>query len=98
MTLPHEFEPQPATSSTGRPLRHNDGTYKRRRRRVLASNPLCAWGCGQPATTVDHIIPLSRGGTHAIENLRASCWPCNAGAGSEGRQRGGLYRARPQPE
>ena len=27
--------------------------------------------------TIDHVIPLSRGGTHAIENLVLSCAACN---------------------
>jgi 5-methylcytosine-specific restriction endonuclease McrA len=78
-----------------RPPRHNNRTYQRRRRRILAGSPRCAFGCGRPATTVDHIIPLSRGGTHDLDNLRPACWPCNAGSGSEGRPRGGLYRPRP---
>ena len=27
--------------------------------------------------TVDHILPLSQGGTHAWSNLRGMCWWCN---------------------
>jgi 5-methylcytosine-specific restriction protein A len=33
--------------------------------------------CGAPATEVDHIIPLSRGGTSRTNNLQAICTECN---------------------
>lgn len=33
--------------------------------------------CNARATTVDHVIPRSRGGAHAWENCVASCAPCN---------------------
>ncbi|TQN32389.1 5-methylcytosine-specific restriction endonuclease McrA [Haloactinospora alba] len=36
----------------------------------------CAY-CGKRAETIDHVIPRSRGGTHAWENVVASCKPCN---------------------
>jgi 5-methylcytosine-specific restriction endonuclease McrA len=30
-----------------------------------------------PATEVDHIVPLSRGGTDALENLQSLCAQCH---------------------
>lgn len=50
------------------------GAWRKIRLRVLAEEPICQTeGCVQPATDVDHIVPLSRGGTHARENLQALC-------------------------
>jgi 5-methylcytosine-specific restriction endonuclease McrA len=33
--------------------------------------------CGAPATSLDHVIPKSRGGPHTWENVVASCRRCN---------------------
>lgn len=33
--------------------------------------------CGRPATTIDHVVPRSRGGAHTWENCVASCASCN---------------------
>jgi 5-methylcytosine-specific restriction endonuclease McrA len=33
--------------------------------------------CGAEATTIDHAIPLVRGGTNAIGNLLPACRMCN---------------------
>ena len=33
--------------------------------------------CGKKSETIDHIIPVSRGGRHAIGNLTGSCKKCN---------------------
>lgn len=38
--------------------------------------------CGSLAETIDHVIPLSRGGTNEIENLRPACYECNVRKGS----------------
>lgn len=39
--------------------------------------------CGGPADTIDHVIPLSRGGTNDIDNLRPACYDCNVSKGSQ---------------
>ena len=49
-------------------------------REVLASGP-CVY-CGNPATTADHVRPLSRGGHEAEYNLVPACSPCNFGKGA----------------
>jgi 5-methylcytosine-specific restriction endonuclease McrA len=33
--------------------------------------------CGEHATTVDHVLPKSRGGKTHYRNLVAACWSCN---------------------
>jgi 5-methylcytosine-specific restriction endonuclease McrA len=59
--------------------------YLRNRRLVLeAGGGRCQWpGCRRPATTIDHVVPLARGGTHDLANLRASCARCNSRGGVE---------------
>ncbi len=47
------------------------------RRGVLARDGhRCAY-CGQHATTVDHVLPSSRGGRNSWLNTVAACGPCN---------------------
>lgn len=41
----------------------------------------CRW-CGAPATTVDHIVPSSKGGWDLHVNLLASCGECNTRRGN----------------
>ncbi|MGC5660038.1 HNH endonuclease [Micromonospora sp. WMMD723] len=36
----------------------------------------CAY-CGGPASTVDHVLPRSRGGGNTWRNTTAACYPCN---------------------
>lgn len=38
---------------------------------------LCVY-CGDPADTLDHVVPLTRGGEHSISNLVPACRPCNS--------------------
>jgi len=35
------------------------------------------WMCGALADTIDHVIPLARGGSHWPANLRPACRSCN---------------------
>lgn len=36
------------------------------------------WMCGAPAGEIDHVIPLSKGGSNWPANLRPACRSCNA--------------------
>ncbi|MBK9178915.1 MAG: HNH endonuclease [Acidimicrobiales bacterium] len=36
----------------------------------------CHW-CGGPAATVDHLLPVSKGGADSADNLVAACTRCN---------------------
>jgi 5-methylcytosine-specific restriction endonuclease McrA len=36
----------------------------------------CAY-CGAPATSLDHVVPRSRGGPHSWDNVVAACSRCN---------------------
>jgi 5-methylcytosine-specific restriction endonuclease McrA len=42
----------------------------------------CGTGLGLENATLDHVIPLSRGGTHAPGNLVSACQSCNQRKGS----------------
>ena len=51
------------------------------RRRLLAADPHCHWcRCALvfETATVDHVIPLGRGGTNRRDNLVLACQSCNA--------------------
>jgi 5-methylcytosine-specific restriction endonuclease McrA len=48
------------------------------RRAVFArDNHKCQY-CGAPAENIDHVIPRSRGGQHAWDNVVAACRACNS--------------------
>ncbi len=48
---------------------------------VLERDNYICMHCGNEATEADHIIPKSKGGKDAMDNLVASCKPCNAKRG-----------------
>jgi 5-methylcytosine-specific restriction endonuclease McrA len=50
--------------------------------------------CGGHATTTDHIIPKSKGGTDTSDNLAACCRRCN---GSKQDKQGPKPIAKPRP-
>ncbi len=43
---------------------------------------LC-WLCGKPATSMDHVKPLAKGGAHLPCNLRPICGRCNSRKGAQ---------------
>jgi 5-methylcytosine-specific restriction endonuclease McrA len=48
------------------------------RRAVFArDNHRCQY-CGSAAENIDHVIPRSKGGPHAWDNVVAACRPCNS--------------------
>lgn len=40
------------------------------------------WMCGEPATAIDHVIALARGGSNWPANLRPACRKCNSRKGA----------------
>jgi 5-methylcytosine-specific restriction endonuclease McrA len=42
---------------------------------------MTCWMCGRPATAMDHVKPISAGGSHMLANLRPACSRCNSSKG-----------------
>jgi 5-methylcytosine-specific restriction endonuclease McrA len=59
--------------------RYQSAYYQRVRKEVLDRDYWTCHYCGQEATTVDHVIPISKGGTDEAQNMVAACNPCNSG-------------------
>lgn len=55
--------------------------YRELRRRLLPAD--CHY-CGEPATTLDHLIPVSLGGT-TKDGVVPACATCNRSRGNTGR-------------
>lgn len=56
--------------------------YRTARARVLAESTVC-WICGRPGSdTVDHVVPVARGGSHDAANLRPAHLGCNSSRGA----------------
>lgn len=58
---------------------YNSKQYKANRLRVLHRDDHTCYYCGNTANTADHIVPISKGGTHEEHNLVAACHACNSG-------------------
>lgn len=70
---------------------YNSTEYGNNRAQLLKSRPLCVYCHTAPATTVDHIIEVDRGGTHSLDNLVPACARCNY---RKGAQYGNAKRSR----
>lgn len=63
-------------------LLYNPFSYRDYRKTALKRDRhKCLW-CGRHATTADHIIPASMGGSDLPHNLLASCMECNTKRGN----------------
>lgn len=47
------------------------------RRAIMARDNATCQYCGAHATTIEHIVPRSKGGQHTWDNVVAACAPCN---------------------
>lgn len=56
---------------------------RQRRRRILERDNWTCFYCGHQATTEDHKIPVTRGGSEDDSNLVAACGPCNFSKGGK---------------
>jgi 5-methylcytosine-specific restriction endonuclease McrA len=45
--------------------------------RFALTSGMCCWCCVNQATTIDHFLPVSKGGTHSPSNLLPACNSCN---------------------
>ena len=57
------------------------GVATKEKKRIINNSKSCVY-CGQPATTVDHVIPKSRGGHNGYSNLVPCCQFCNKEKGN----------------
>ena len=50
---------------------------------VEVYGPLCVVpGCIRLSNTVDHVVPISKGGAHSFFNMQPMCKPCNSSKGN----------------
>lgn len=68
------------------PVRRNS-TYRRElKQKLMRRGSTCYW-CGKvlewSTATIEHMIPLSRGGSNHISNCRLACKKCNEERGDK---------------
>lgn len=77
------FDAPPIASAADKDTRGKNS--RRKRAALLRKDPLCHW-CKTPLTidtsTLEHIIPLDRGGLDNANNRALACGECNHGRGN----------------
>jgi len=78
--------PMPAVVRLMRAVRRRHQVVRFSRRNVLVRDELTCQYCGdalpEPLLTMDHVVPRSRGGRTAWDNVVAACQPCNSKKGN----------------
>lgn len=74
-----------APEASQKRAKRNSSRMRRMRRKLHAADPRCHWCRAElelEASTVDHVIPLSRGGSNRDDNVVLACQPCNQRRGN----------------
>jgi len=67
-----------------RSIKMNNGSFKIYKKELFKIYNSPCFYCGSlNKITIDHIVPISRGGTHSIGNLVAACAFCNGSKSSK---------------
>lgn len=75
---PAHIPPRAPDSRPSAARRGYNKPWRHLRRAILAASPLCVACKAAPATEVDHILPLRRGGTNDLTNLQTLCKSCHS--------------------
>jgi hypothetical protein len=74
-------------SGTGHASSHTGhGYYRSVKTQLLKSDPhcwICKCGLTRKTATIDHVIPLDKGGSNGQDNLRIACESCNKTKGNK---------------
>jgi len=62
-------------------MKHNP-IYKVTTVEILRLRLMPCFYCAKPGGSIDHVIPVSRGGSHSLGNLVSCCQSCNASKGA----------------
>lgn len=68
-------------------IRATAGAYRMTKAEIIERDGTICYLCGVDfppgLLTIEHVIPLSRGGGHTPDNLRVACGPCNCRKGAK---------------
>ena len=91
---PSRETPMPAVARLTRAIRHRPPKVRFSRVNVLTRDGFACQYCGEqlPARslTFDHVVPRSKGGRTAWENIVTACRPCNADKGDRTPAQAGM--------